>query len=58
MEKYQKLIENKEILDVDLPNFTPTKYLSFNWKAAHFTLFLFFAFFYLIVIKYTMFFIY
>ena len=48
MEKYQKLIENKEILDVDLPNFTPTKYLSFNWKAIHFIFYLIFALFYFI----------
>jgi hypothetical protein len=48
MEKYQKLFENKEILDIDLPNFTPTKYLSFIWKSIHCTSYFFFAIFYLI----------
>ena len=48
MEKYQKLFENKEILDIDLPNFTPTKYLSFIWKTYHCSLYFFFAFFYFI----------
>lgn len=46
MEKYQKLFENKEILDIDLPNFTPTKYLSLIWKACHCSLYFVFALFY------------
>jgi len=48
MEKYQKLYENKEILDIDLPNFTPTKYLSIFWKSCHCSLYFVFALFYFI----------
>ena len=48
MEKYKNIYENKETLDVDLPNFTPTKYLSFNWRGTHCFLYAIFTIFYII----------